>query len=39
MNTKILAVDDSLTIRQSIKFSLEKGGYQESWRQRHGTPG
>ncbi|MBF0611334.1 MAG: response regulator [Magnetococcales bacterium] len=28
MNTKILAVDDSLTIRQSIKFSLEKGGYQ-----------
>ncbi|MBF0609909.1 MAG: response regulator [Magnetococcales bacterium] len=28
MDVKILAVDDSLTIRQSVKFTLEKQGYQ-----------
>ncbi|MBF0613427.1 MAG: response regulator [Magnetococcales bacterium] len=28
MDKKILAVDDSLTIRQSVKFAMERQGYQ-----------
>jgi two-component system chemotaxis response regulator CheY len=28
MAIKILAVDDSVTIRQSVKFALEKSGYE-----------
>lgn len=28
MAMKILAVDDSVTIRQSVKFALEKSGYE-----------